>query len=160
MPRYDLNIDGIARSVDAEPEMPLLYALRGDLELKGPKFGCGLAQCGACTVIMDGAAVRSCVLPVSAVGTARIRTLDGLAAGGEPHPVQVAFIEEEAAQCGYCTNGWIMNAVALLERNPRLTDAELRAAFAGLKCRCGTHMAILRAVKRAGAAMAKTGEGA
>ena len=154
MARYTLNVDGVERQVEAEPEMPLLYALRGELALKGPKFGCGLAQCGACTVILNGAATRSCALPMQAVAGQNVRTLDGLAAAGAPHPVQAAFIEEEAAQCGYCTNGWIMTAVAALERNPRLTDQEIRAAFAGLKCRCGTHMSILRAVRRAADAMA------
>lgn len=160
MARYALNVDGVAREVEADADMPLLYVLRGDLQLKGPKFGCGLAQCGTCTVILDGAAVRSCILPVSAVGGARIRTLDGLAAGGVPHPVQAAFIEEEAAQCGYCTNGWVMTAVAALERNPQLTDEELRAQLTGLKCRCGTHMAIgraLRTARRTMAAAAKEG---
>jgi aerobic-type carbon monoxide dehydrogenase small subunit (CoxS/CutS family) len=154
MARYALNVDGATREVEADADMPLLYALRGDLALKGPKFGCGLAQCGACTVILDGSAVRSCVLPVSAVGRARIRTLDGLAAGGSPHPVQAAFIEEEAAQCGYCTNGWIMTAVAALERNPGITDEELVEQMAGLKCRCGTHLSIRRALYRARAQMA------
>jgi aerobic-type carbon monoxide dehydrogenase small subunit (CoxS/CutS family) len=154
MARYALNVDGVVREVAADADMPLLYALRGELALKGPKFGCGLAQCGACTVIVDGNAMRSCVLPVSAVGKARIRTLDGLAAGGTSHPVQAAFIEEEAAQCGYCTNGWIMTAVAALDRNPRLTDEELQAQLAGLKCRCGTHMSIRRALHKARSQMA------
>src|SRR5262245_44442023 len=154
MAQFTLSVDGQQRQVEAEPDMPLLYALRGELALKGPKFGCGLAQCGACTVIVNGTAARSCVLPVSAAVGMTIRTLDGLAANGQPHPVQQAFIEEEAAQCGYCTNGWIMNAVAMLERNPRLTDEQIRQQLAGLKCRCGTHMAILRAVKRAAASMA------
>jgi aerobic-type carbon monoxide dehydrogenase small subunit (CoxS/CutS family) len=135
--------------------MPLLYALRGELALKGPKFGCGLAQCGACTVILNGAATRSCVIPLSAVAAATVRTLDGLGTGEQPHPVQAAFIAEEAAQCGYCTNGWIMTAVAGLERNPNPTDAEIRAMLAGLKCRCGTHMAMLRAVRRAADVLAE-----
>ncbi|MDR2213753.1 MAG: (2Fe-2S)-binding protein [Pseudomonadales bacterium] len=153
MPNYVLTVDGERREVQADADMPLLYALRGDLALKGPKFGCGLAQCGACTVILDGAAVRSCSVPVSAVAeTAQIRTLDGLQ--GE-HPVQAAFIEQEAAQCGYCTNGWVMTLVAALERNPTLSDAELRTTLSGLKCRCGTHMAILRAARQAADAMAK-----
>ena len=151
MPRVALTIDGVKREVDADADMPLLYVLRGELGLKGPKFGCGLAQCGACTVIIDGTANRSCVIPVSALAGAAIRTLDGLAANGKPHPVQAAFIEEEAAQCGYCTNGWIMTAVAGLEKNPRPSEEEIRAMLAGLKCRCGTHMAILRAVRRAAA---------
>ncbi len=154
MPRYSLLVDGQRRELDAEADMPLLYALRGELALKGPKFGCGLAQCGACTVIMDGAAVRSCILPLSAVAAeAQIRTLDGLGTPELPHPVQAAFIAEEAAQCGYCTNGWIMTVTAALEQNPQRTDAELRQLLSGLKCRCGSHMAILRAVRRAAEAM-------
>lgn len=156
MARYTLNVDGVNREVEAEPDMPLLYALKGELALKGPKFGCGLAQCGACTVLMEGAPVRSCALPVQAVAGLALRTLDGLGTAQAPHPVQAAFIEEEAAQCGYCTNGWIMTAVALLERNPHLSDLELRQGLAGLKCRCGTHMSILRAVRRAARAMAGT----
>jgi nicotinate dehydrogenase subunit A len=155
MAQITLTVDGKTRQVEADPQMPLLYALRGELALKGPKFGCGLAQCGACTVIVNGSATRSCVLPVSAVAGLNIRTLDGLAAGGQPHPVQQAFIEEEAAQCGYCTNGWVMTVVAMLERNPRLTDDEIRQQLAGLKCRCGSHMAILRAARRAADQMAR-----
>jgi aerobic-type carbon monoxide dehydrogenase small subunit (CoxS/CutS family) len=154
MPRYALTIDGTRREIDADADMPLLYALRGQLALKGAKFGCGLAQCGACTVIVNGNATRSCVIPVSALDGATVRTLDGLGTAEKPHPVQAAFIAEEAAQCGYCTNGWIMTAVAGLESNPNPTDAEIRAMLAGLKCRCGTHMAILRAVRRAADAIA------
>ena len=154
MAQFTLSVDGQQRQIEAEPQMPLLYALRGELALKGPKFGCGLAQCGACTVIVNGSATRSCVLPVSAAVGMNIRTLDGLATNGQPHPVQQAFIEEEAAQCGYCTNGWIMTVVAMLERNPRLTDEQIRQQLAGLKCRCGSHMAILRAARRAADAMA------
>lgn len=149
MARFVLNVDGERHEVESDPDMPLLYALRNDLTLRGPKFGCGLAQCGACTVIIDGNATRSCVIPISAVEGASIRTLDGLGTAERPHPVQAAFIEEEAAQCGYCTNGWIMTAVAGLERNPNPSDREIREMLAGLKCRCGTHMAILRAVRRA-----------
>jgi len=156
MPRYSINVDGTRRELEADADMPLLYALRGDLALKGPKFGCGLAQCGACTVILNGAATRSCVIPLSAVDGASVRTLDGLGTADKPHPVQAAFIAEEAAQCGYCTNGWIMTAVAGLERNPNPTDAEIRSMLAGLKCRCGTHMAIMRAVRRAADALAST----
>ena len=157
MAQFTLSVDGHSRQVDAEPDMPLLYALRGELALKGPKFGCGLAQCGACTVIINGSATRSCVLPVSAAAGQNIRTLDGLAANGQPHPVQQAFIEEEAAQCGYCTNGWVMTVVAMLERNPRLSDEQIRQQLAGLKCRCGSHMAILRAARRAADQMARGG---
>jgi aerobic-type carbon monoxide dehydrogenase small subunit (CoxS/CutS family) len=154
MPRYTLTVDGTRREIEADADMPLLYALRGELALKGPKFGCGLAQCGACTVILNGAATRSCVIPLSAIDGAHVRTLDGLGTADKPHPVQAAFIAEEAAQCGYCTNGWIMTAVAGLEQNPSPTDAEIRAMLAGLKCRCGTHMAMMRAVRRAADALA------
>lgn len=153
--RLTLNVDGRDHALDADPDMPLLYALRNDLGKRGPRFGCGLAQCGACTVLIDGRAMRSCVLPVSAV-SGPVRTLDGLATGDKPHPVQAAFIREEAGQCQYCMSGWIMTTVALLERNPAPNDAEIREAFAGLKCRCGTHMAILRAVKRAAAELSES----
>jgi aerobic-type carbon monoxide dehydrogenase small subunit (CoxS/CutS family) len=153
MAKTTITVDGRAHDVAATPDTPLLYVLREELSLNGPKFGCGLAQCGTCTVLVDGRAVRSCVTPVSAVKGA-VRTLDGLAAGGKPHPVQAAFIAEEAAQCGYCANGWIMNSVAMLEKNPKATDAQIREQLSGLKCRCGTHMAILRAVRRAAAQMA------
>jgi nicotinate dehydrogenase subunit A len=154
MARIKLIVDGDRHEIDADPDMPLLYALRGELAHKGPKFGCGLAQCGACTVIVNGTAMRSCVMPLAAVAEAEIRTLDGLGTPEAPHPVQAAFVEEEAAQCGYCANGWIMTAVAGLERNPRMSDAEIRAMLAGLKCRCGTHMAMLRAIRRAADSMA------
>ncbi|HTQ99772.1 MAG TPA: (2Fe-2S)-binding protein [Candidatus Acidoferrum sp.] len=161
MPRYSLMIDGSSHAIEADADMPLLYALRGELAHRGPKFGCGLAQCGACTVIVDGVATRSCILPISAVGKASVRTLDGLGTATKPHPVQAAFIAEEAAQCGYCTNGWIMTTVAGLEQNPHLTDDEIRSMLSGLKCRCGTHMAILRAAQRARDAMAaKTADAA
>jgi aerobic-type carbon monoxide dehydrogenase small subunit (CoxS/CutS family) len=160
MARVSLIVDGVEREIEANADMPLLYALRGELALKGPKFGCGLAQCGACTVIIDGAATRSCVIPAVAVAGKEIRTLDGLGPAEQPHPVQAAFIAEEAAQCGYCTNGWVMTAVAGLERNPNPTDAEIRAMLAGLKCRCGTHMAMLRAVRRAADARLKREESA
>jgi aerobic-type carbon monoxide dehydrogenase small subunit (CoxS/CutS family) len=155
MASVSLIVDGVEREIEADADMPLLYALRGELARKGPKFGCGLAQCGACTVIIDGAATRSCVIPAAAVAGKEIRTLDGLGTAENPHPVQAAFIAEEAAQCGYCANGWIMTAVAGLERNPNPTDAEIRAMLAGLKCRCGTHMAMLRAVRRAAEMLAE-----
>lgn len=156
---YQLNVDGRTLELEADEGMPLLYALTGEGRARGPKFGCGLGQCGACTVIVDGAAVRSCITPVSLVGDRAVRTLDGLAAGGAPHPVQAAFIEEQAMQCGYCTNGWIMTAVAALEREPRASDADIRAMFAGLKCRCGSHMAMLRAARRAADEMAAGSQG-
>jgi aerobic-type carbon monoxide dehydrogenase small subunit (CoxS/CutS family) len=144
-----INVDGKDHEIKADPTMPLLYALRNELGKKGPKFGCGLAQCGACTVIHDGVAIRSCVVPVDAVQGA-VRTLDGLKSdSGKPHPVQQAFIDEEAGQCAYCIGGWIMTATALLEENPNRSDAEIRDALAGLKCRCGAHMSILRAIRRA-----------
>lgn len=151
--QFNLNVDGQVHQVDADPDMPLLYALRNELEKKGPKFGCGLAQCGACTVIQDGVAIRSCVTPVSAA-TGRIRTLDGLGSPEKPHPVQQAFIEEEAGQCAYCMSGWVMTATALLEENPNRSEAEIRDALAGLKCRCGTHVSILQAINRAAKKMA------
>ena len=150
---FKINVDGSDQSVVAEPTMPLLYALRNQLGKKGPRFGCGHAQCGACTVIIDGNAVRTCVMPVVAV-KGKVRTLDGLSADGEPHPVQQAFIEEEAGQCEYCIGGWIMTATALLEKNPNASDEEIRNGLARLKCRCGTHMAILRAIRRAAKEMA------
>ncbi|CAN0458224.1 unnamed protein product [Phaeothamnion confervicola] len=155
MPQYTLNIDGAKRTVTARADEPLLYALTDGLKMKGPKFGCGMAQCGTCTVLVDGAPVRSCVTPVSSVGAKAIRTLDGLEKNGKPHPVQAAFVEEQAAQCGYCANGWIMHSVALLEKNPKATEAQIRKGLAGVQCRCGTHIAILRAVKKAGETMAK-----
>jgi aerobic-type carbon monoxide dehydrogenase small subunit (CoxS/CutS family) len=129
--------------------MPLLYALRDELHLNNPRFGCGLGQCGACTVHIDGQAVRSCLVPVSSVTTARIVTLAGLGTPEQPHPVQAAWIEEQVSQCAYCINGWIMTAAALLKEKPRPSDEEIKTALADLICRCGTHGAALRAVKRA-----------
>jgi nicotinate dehydrogenase subunit A len=155
--KFTINVDGVDHQIEAEPDMPLLYALTNDLELKGPKFGCGLAQCGACTVIHNGVAIRSCITPVSAV-SGKVRTLDGIGTPDKPHPVQKAFIASEAGQCQYCINGWVMTSVAFLEKNPVRTDAEIRDALAGLKCRCGTHMAILRAVRTAADEMAGKGE--
>jgi aerobic-type carbon monoxide dehydrogenase small subunit (CoxS/CutS family) len=143
-----LSVDGQSHTVDAEPDMPLLYALREDLGLNNPRFGCGLAQCGACTVLMDGQPIRACVVPVSAA-TGEVRTLHALGTPDRPHPVQQAFIDEQVPFCGYCISGWVLSAVALLERDPDPSDADIRQAFAGLKCRCGAHSAILRAVKRA-----------
>jgi aerobic-type carbon monoxide dehydrogenase small subunit (CoxS/CutS family) len=131
--------------------MPLLYALRDDLGLSNPRFGCGLAQCGACTVHIDGVATRSCVTPVSALAGREITTLGGLGTPDKPHPLQTAWIEEQVNQCGYCINGWIMDGAALLARNPKPSEAEVRETFALLICRCGTHNAALRAVLRAAA---------
>jgi aerobic-type carbon monoxide dehydrogenase small subunit (CoxS/CutS family) len=149
MARINLDVNGKVHAIDADPDMPLLYALRNDLGLNNPHFGCGLAQCGACTVHVDGAAVRSCVTPVSAVVGAKVVTLAGLGTPDKPHPIQKAYVEEQVPQCGYCINGWIMTAASLLNRNKKPTDAEIKDALTGLKCRCGTHMGILRAVKRA-----------
>ena len=150
---FKLNVNGQIHAIDADPDMPLLYALRNDIGLNNPHFGCGLAQCGACTVHLDGQPTRSCVTPLSAVGEAKIVTLAGLGTPEQPHPLQTAYVQEEVPQCGYCINGWIMTAAAFLRDHKKPTDAEIRDALAGLKCRCGTHMAILRAVKRAAATM-------
>jgi nicotinate dehydrogenase subunit A len=151
--RLVLEVNGTSHAVDIDdPDMPLLYALRNDLGLNNPHFGCGLAQCGACTVHLDGVATRSCVTPVSAARGAKITTLAGLGTPERPHPLQQAYVDEQVPQCGYCINGWLMTAAALLRATPHPTDAQIRDGLAGLKCRCGTHMAILRAVKRAAAA--------
>ena len=149
MARLSLKVNGRARAVDADPETPLLYILRNDLQLNGPKFGCGLAQCGACTVIMDGKAIRSCATPVTAAHKGAITTLEGLGSTKNMHRLQQAFVDEQAVQCGYCINGMIMSAKALLDANPKPTDAQIKEALAGNLCRCGTHVRILRAVKRA-----------
>jgi aerobic-type carbon monoxide dehydrogenase small subunit (CoxS/CutS family) len=150
MAQVALSVDGRARTLDIDdPDMPLLYALRDVLSLNNPRFGCGLGQCGACTVQIDGKAVRSCVTPVSAVTDRKITTLAGIGTPEKPHPVQAAWIAEQVNQCGYCINGWILTAVELLDRNPRPTDAQIKEALNGLICRCGTHGAALKAVKRA-----------
>lgn len=149
MAEVTLNVDGQLQVVDVDPETPLLYVLRNDLDLKNPRFGCGLSQCGACTVIMDGAAIRSCVTPVADAEGTEVTTLAGLGTPEDPHPIQQAFVEETATQCGYCINGWIMTSAAFLDQNPEPTDAEIREALTGLKCRCANHMSYLRAVKRA-----------
>ncbi len=151
--RFTFTLDGKKRTVEADPETPLLYVLRDDLGCSNPHFGCGQGQCGACTVHVNGEAIRSCVLPVEAVNDAKVVTLTGLAAE-KPHPVQQAFIDEQVPQCGYCINGWVMTAAAFLDRMPNPSDQQIRDALSGLKCRCGTHMAILRAVRRAAKAMA------
>ena len=154
MARINLDVNGKVQTIDADPDMPLLYALRDDLGLNNPHFGCGLAQCGACTVHLNGEPVRSCVLPVSAASGKRVTTIKGLGTPKKPHPLQAAYVEEQVPQCGYCINGWIMTAAAVLKKNPKASDAELRDALAGLKCRCGTHVSILRAIKRAQQSMA------
>jgi len=146
---YLLRINGESRSVTLEGATPLLYVLRNDCGLKGVKFGCGLGQCGACTVILDGNAIRSCRFPVRAAVGHQIRTLEGLGTSAAPHPLQQAFIAEQAMQCGYCINGMIMAASALLERNRSPSEPEIRAALAGNLCRCGSHNRILRAIQRA-----------
>jgi nicotinate dehydrogenase subunit A len=149
MARIPLKVNGKAQVIEAEPEMPLLYALRNDLQLNGPKFGCGLAQCGACTVIMDGNAIRSCITPMSSAQNKSVTTLEGLGSTKKMHKIQQAFVDEQAVQCGYCINGMIMTTKALLDRNPRPNDTQIKEALAGNLCRCGTHVRILRAVKRA-----------
>jgi nicotinate dehydrogenase subunit A len=146
---FRIRVNDKLESIRSDDSTPLLYLLRNDLGLNGPKFGCGLGQCGACTVLINGQPTRSCMLPVSAVGTRAITTLDGLATRGKPHPLQLAFIEMQAAQCGYCTNGMIMSAKALLDRNENPSDAEVKEALNGHLCRCGSHNRIVAAVRRA-----------
>ena len=148
------KVNGTSRVVNTDPTTPLLYVLRDDLELHGPRFGCGLAQCGACTVIMDGNAIRSCVTPVSVAGNKNITTLEGLGSVAKPHVLQAAFIEEQAAQCGYCMNGMIMNSKVFLDKNPNPTDDDIKKALDPILCRCGTHLRVMRAIHRAAAAMA------
>jgi nicotinate dehydrogenase subunit A len=148
--RLSLDVNGARHVIEVDdPGMPLLYALRDELGMNNPRFGCGLGQCGACTVHVDGKAVRSCLTPVSAAAKAKITTLAGLGTPEHPHPVQAAWIEEQVSQCSYCINGWIMTAAALLAENPHPSDAEIRRTLSPLICRCGTHRAALRAVKRA-----------
>jgi nicotinate dehydrogenase subunit A len=148
MAKYILRVNGAQRDVSVEGDTPLLYVLRNDLELNGPKFGCGLAQCGACTVLIDGKALRSCVTPVSAVKGA-VETIEGLGTEEKLHPIQKAFIDEQACQCGYCGNGMVMSAKALLASNPRPTNEEIRKALNGHLCRCASHNRIVRAVQKA-----------
>ena len=147
-----LKVNGATRSVPAEPDTPLLYVLRNDLQLNGAKFGCGMAQCGACTVLIDGKAVRSCVTDIGSLANAEITTLEGLGTIDRPHALQRAFIEEQAAQCGYCINGMIMTSAALLEKKKNPSEADIREALADNLCRCGTHKRIVAAVKRAATA--------
>jgi nicotinate dehydrogenase subunit A len=149
MARISLRVNNQSRVVDTDPTTPLLYVLRDDLELHGPRFGCGLGQCGACTVIMDGSAVRSCSIPVTSAQNRSITTLEGLGTVEHPHVLQTAFIEEQAAQCGYCMNGMIMTAKVLLDKNPHPTDDQIKQALNGNLCRCGSHVRVIRAVKRA-----------
>jgi nicotinate dehydrogenase subunit A len=151
---FQLDVNGSMRQATAEPETPLLYVLRNDLALSGAKFGCGLAQCGACTVVVDGAPIRSCVTPLRVAAGKKIRTLEGLGTPDKPHPLQKAFIDTQAMQCGYCINGMIMSAKALLDRNPHATEGDIRDALAGNLCRCGSHNRIVRAIQKAQKEMA------
>ena len=144
-----LTINGKTHQVDVEPDTPLLWVIRDTIGMTGTKYGCGIAQCGACTVHLDGQPIRSCVTPMSAVGAGKVVTLSGLGTPDKPHPLQAAYVAEEVPQCGYCINGWIMTAAAFLQTNKKPSDSEIKQALSGLKCRCGTHLAILRAVKRA-----------
>jgi nicotinate dehydrogenase subunit A len=148
MSKLTLIVNGGAHELDIDPATPLLYILSDDLALNGPKFGCGLGQCGACTVIVKGQAIRSCITPVSAVANAEVTTLEGLGTSAQPHPIQRAFIEEQAAQCGFCLSGVIMTAKAFVDRNPTATDAEIQQAMSGVLCRCFVHTRMMRAIKR------------
>jgi nicotinate dehydrogenase subunit A len=148
MSMMTLNVNGRAHTVDIDPETPLLYVLSDDLALNGPKFGCGLAQCGACTVIANGKAIRSCVTPVQTVVGAQITTLDGLGTPENPHPIQKAFIEEQAAQCGFCLSGVVLTAKAFLDQNPKASEAQVRQAMNGVLCRCFTHTRMVRAIMK------------
>jgi nicotinate dehydrogenase subunit A len=153
MASITLTVNGSARTIDVrDPEKPLLYAIRNDLGLKGAKYGCGLGQCGSCTILVDGEPVRSCTVPVSAFAGKKITTIEGLGSPEKPHKVQAAFIAEQAAQCGYCTNGMVMTGAALLEKNPKPTAAQVKDALAQNLCRCGTHERIVAAVVKAGGA--------
>jgi aerobic-type carbon monoxide dehydrogenase small subunit (CoxS/CutS family) len=156
MASITLRVNGTSRTVDVDPATPLLYVLRNDLELQGPRFGCGLGQCGACTVIIKGEAVRSCIRPVSTVAGAEITTLEGLAQNGKLHPLQQAWIDEQVPACGFCQNGQIMTAKAMLDKNPRPTDAQIRQGMASTLCRCMTYYRIQAAIKRASKTMAST----
>jgi nicotinate dehydrogenase subunit A len=149
MARISLKVNGKNRTVDTDPSTPLLYVLRDDLQLKGPRFGCGLSQCGACTVIIDGDTARSCSVPVTAARNRSITTLEGLGTVARPHPLQKAFVEEQAGQCAYCINGMIMSAKVLLDSNPNPTADQIKQALAGNLCRCGSHLRIVRAIQRA-----------
>lgn len=153
MPVIELRVNGRSHSVSADPDTPLLYVLRDELQLNAAKFGCGLGQCGSCTVLVDGAATLSCVTPIMLLEGRQITTVEGLGTLDDPGPIQRAFIEEQSAQCGYCIPGMMMRAQALLQRNPRATDTEIREFLEPNLCRCGTHMRILRAVKRAASMM-------
>ena len=154
MPLYRLTVNGQPREATVEADTPLLYVLRNDCELNGAKYGCGLGQCGACTVLVDGQPARSCVVATGTVGEKPVTTLEGLGSPEAPHPLQKAFIEEQAMQCGYCISGMILSAKALLDRNPRPDAAAIRTALEGNLCRCGSHNRIVRAIERAAREMA------
>jgi nicotinate dehydrogenase subunit A len=150
MPTVTLTVNGEVHHIEIDdPNTPLLYVLRDHLHLHGPRFGCGLAECGACTVHIDGQATRSCVYPAAAVGASKVVTLEGLGTPEHPHPLQAAYVAEQVPQCGYCINGWLMTAAAFLRDKKKPTEADIQEALSGLKCRCGTHISILKAVKRA-----------
>ena len=155
MSAINLKVNGRAHTVDVDPATPLLYVLSDDLELRGPKFGCGLGQCGACTVIVKGQAIRSCVTPVKTVEGSEITTLEGLGTVEKPHPIQKAFIDEQAAQCGFCLNGVIMTAKAFIDKNPKASETEIQQAMSGVLCRCFTNVRMLRAIQRYGKEMAR-----
>ncbi|MFY9841905.1 MAG: (2Fe-2S)-binding protein [Terriglobales bacterium] len=148
MAAISLKVNGHLHTVDVDPETPLLYVLSDDLQLRGPKFGCGLAQCGACTVMIKGRAVRSCVMPVSAVKEQEVTTLEGLGTPEKPHPIQQAFLDEGAAQCGFCLSGVVLTAKALLDENPKASGDQMREALSNVLCRCFTHTRMMRAIKR------------
>lgn len=148
MPGISLRVNGAVHVVDADPETPLLYVLGDELHLRGPKFGCGLGQCGACTVLMNGRAVRSCITPVGSLNREEIVTLEGLGTPEKPHPIQQAFIDEAAAQCGFCLSGVILTAKAFLDQSPKATDVEIRQALAGVLCRCFVHTRMFKAIQR------------
>ena len=148
MSSVTLKVNGRTHTLDLDPDTPLLYVLSDDLALRGPKFGCGLSQCGACTVISNGRAIRSCVTPVGTVSGANITTLEGLGSVEAPHPIQKAFIDEQAMQCGFCLNGVILTAKAYLDQNPRATEGQVRQALSGVLCRCGAHTRMIRAINR------------
>jgi nicotinate dehydrogenase subunit A len=154
MSAITLKVNGRTHNLDIDPATPLLYALSDDLELRGPKFGCGLGQCGACTVIVKGQAIRSCITPVRTVAGAEITTLEGIGTADKPHPIQRAFIEEQAAQCGFCVSGVIMTAKAFLDKNPKASEEQIEQALSGVLCRCFTNVRMLRAIHRAAQEMA------
>ena len=155
MSAITLKVNGRTHNLDLDPSTPLLYALSDDLELRGPKFGCGLGQCGACTVIVKGQAIRSCITPVRTVAGAEITTLEGIGTIDKPHPLQRAFIEEQAAQCGFCVSGVIMTAKAFLDKNPKATEEQIEQALSGVLCRCFTNVRMLRAIHRAAQELAR-----